>query len=311
MEKISVIGAGLMGHGIAQVFAVKGYDVAIHDPFPDALASVPERVRANLRSLGYDESCVEKISLHSTLKSAVEEADIVFEAAPENIALKQDLFEQMSTATPAGCILASNTSVIPIGQVAARAENPGRVLGTHWWNPPYLIPLVEVIQAPCTDLIHIEQCMGLLQRAGKTAVHVKRDVPGFVGNRLQHALWREAISIVEAGICDAETVDLVVKNSFGMRLPILGPLENADLVGLDLTLAIHNVILRHLEASPEPSPLLELYANQQRLGMKTGKGFMEWTPESAQQVRDRLTRYLSDAIHRGESFRDGAVKNKI
>jgi 3-hydroxybutyryl-CoA dehydrogenase len=125
-------------------------------------------------------------------------------------------------------------------------------------------------------------------------------VPGFVGNRLQHALWREAISIVESGICDAETIDLVVKNSFGMRLPKLGPLENADLVGLDLTLAIHNVILREIEASPEPSPLLTRYTSEQRLGMKTGRGFYEWTPESAQHVRERLMRYLRDAIQRGE-----------
>jgi 3-hydroxybutyryl-CoA dehydrogenase len=300
MEKIAVIGAGLMGHGIAQVFAVKGHEVAIHDPFPEVLARVPERVRANLRSLGLDASSVERISVHSTLRTAVEKADIVFEAAPENLALKQDIFAQMSQATRAGCILASNTSVIPIGEIAAKAEDPGRILGTHWWNPPYLIPLVEVIQAPHTELVHLESCINLLRRAGKAAVHIKRDVPGFVGNRLQHALWREAISIVAAGICDAETVDLVVKNSFGMRLPVLGPLENADLVGLDLTLAIHNVILRHLEASPEPSPLLARYAGEQRLGMKTGRGFYEWTPEAAQAVRDRLTRHLRNAIQKGE-----------
>jgi 3-hydroxybutyryl-CoA dehydrogenase len=300
MEKIGVIGAGLMGHGIAQVFAVKGHEVAIHDPFPEALARVPERVRANLHSLGLDASSVERISLHSTLRTAVETADIVFEAAPENLELKQDIFAQMSQATRAGCILASNTSVIPIGEIAAKAEDPGRILGTHWWNPPYLIPLVEVIQAPHTELVHLESCIDLLQRAGKAAVHVKRDVPGFVGNRLQHALWREAISIVAAGICDAETVDLVVKNSFGMRLPVLGPLENVDLVGLDLTLAIHNIILRHLEASPEPSPLLVRYTGEQRLGMKTGRGFYEWTPEAAQAVRDRLTRHLRNAIQKGE-----------
>jgi 3-hydroxybutyryl-CoA dehydrogenase len=300
MEKIAVIGAGLMGHGIAQVFAVMGHEVAIHDPFPEALARVPERVHANLHSLGLDESSVERISLHGTIKSAVETADIVFEAAPENLALKQDIFAKLSASTQAGCILASNTSVLPIGEIAAQAGDPGRILGTHWWNPPYLIPLVEVIQAPRTERVYIEKCIHLLKRAGKIAVHVKRDVPGFVGNRLQHALWREAISIVEGGICDAETVDLVVKNSFGMRLPVLGPLENADLVGLDLTLAIHKVILREIEASPEPSPLLTRYTREQRLGMKTGRGFYEWTPESAQHVRERLMRYLRDAIQRGE-----------
>jgi len=311
MGKVAVIGAGLMGHGIAQVFAVKGHEVLIHDPFPEALARVPERVRANLGGLGLDASAVERISLHKTLEIAVEGADIVFEAAPENLALKQDLFARLSKSTPRSCILASNTSVIPIGEIAAKAEDPGRILGTHWWNPPYLIPLVEVIQASRTESVYIERCMALLQRAGKVAVHVKRDVPGFVGNRLQHALWREAISIVAAGICDAETVDLVVKNSFGMRLPVLGPLENADLVGLDLTLAIHNVILRHLEASPEPSPLLARYMGEQRLGMKTGKGFYEWTQESAQNVRERLTRHLRDAVQKGEEFRGRAFESKI
>jgi 3-hydroxybutyryl-CoA dehydrogenase len=300
MEKIAVIGAGLMGHGIAQVFAVKGHEVAIHDPFPEVLARVPERVRANLHSLGLDESSVERISLHDTIEAAAEIADIVFEAAPENLALKQDIFAKLSASTQAGCILASNTSVIPIGEIAAKAEDPSRILGTHWWNPPYLIPLVEVIQAPRTESVYIEKCIALLQRAGKVAVHVKRDVPGFVGNRLQHALWREAISIVAAGICDAPTVDLVVRNSFGMRLPVLGPMENADLVGLDLTLAIHNVVLRHLEASPEPSPLLERYVGEHRLGMKTGKGFYEWTPESAQRVREGLTRYLRNVMQKGE-----------
>ena len=300
MEKIAVIGAGLMGHGIAQVFAVKGHEVAIHDPFPEVLARVSERVRANLRGLGIDEAMVTKIAQHNTLEAAVEKADIVFEAAPENLELKQDIFARLSTSTTPDCILASNTSVIPIGEIAAKAEDPGRILGTHWWNPPYLIPLVEVIQGPHTESIYIEKCMDLLQQAGKVAVHVKRDVPGFVGNRLQHALWREAISIVEAGICDAETVDLVVKNSFGMRLPVLGPLENADLVGLDLTLAIHDVILRHLEASPEPSPLLARYKGEQRLGMKTGKGFYEWTPETAQGVRDRLMRHLRGVTQKEE-----------
>lgn len=300
MEKIAVIGAGLMGHGIAQVFAVKGHEVAIHDPFPEVLARVPERVLTNLRGLGLDESAVERISLHKTPEGAVEKADIVFEAAPESLSLKQDIFAKISASTQPGCILASNTSVIPIGEIAAKAEDMGRILGTHWWNPPYLIPLVEVIQASRTESVYVEKCINLLKRVGKVAVHVKRDVPGFVGNRLQHALWREAISIVAAGICDAETVDLVVKNSFGMRLPVLGPLENADLVGLDLTLAIHSVILRHLEASPEPSPLLARYTSEQHLGMKTGRGFYEWTPQSAQHVRERLTQYLRDAIQRGE-----------
>jgi len=300
-ERVAVVGAGLMGHGIAQVFAVNGHAVAIYDPFPDVLARVPERVRANLRALGLPETAAEKISLHTTLEDAVKQADIVFEAAPESLALKQDLFAQLVAATPPDSILASNTSVIPIGNIAAKSDDPRRILGTHWWNPPFLIPLVEVIQAPRTDPEFIEKTIALLRRAGKVAVHAKRDVPGFIANRLQHALWREAISMVAAGVCDAETVDLAVKNSFGIRLPVLGPLENADLVGLDLTLAIHNVILRDLEASGEPSLLLQKYVAEQQLGMKTGKGFYEWTPESAQEVRDRLIRHLRAVLQKSEA----------
>jgi 3-hydroxybutyryl-CoA dehydrogenase len=124
----------------------------------------------------------------------------VFEAAFEDLPLKQDLFAQLASSTRPDCILASNTSVISIGEIAANVHDPGRVLGTHWWNPPYLIPLVEVVQAPATDVAYVESTMELLRAVGKLPVHVKRDVPGFVGNRLQHALWREAISIVSSGI---------------------------------------------------------------------------------------------------------------
>lgn len=295
MERIAVIGAGLMGHGIAQVFASAGYEVAVHDPFPDVLARVPERVRANLNAIGKPAAWADRISLHGKIQEAVAEANVVFEAAPEKLALKQDIFLELAERTHPDCILASNTSVIPISEIAAKVSNSQRVLGTHWWNPPYLIPLVEVVQTPRTDPKYVERCMELLRRVGKVPVHVRRDVPGFVGNRLQHALWREAISIVAAGVCDAETVDLVVKNSFGIRLPVLGPLENADLVGLDLTLDIHNVILRHLESSGEPSELLERYVKEQRLGMKTGQGFYDWTPESQRRVRDRLIQHLRTA----------------
>jgi anaerobic selenocysteine-containing dehydrogenase len=130
------------------------------------------------------------------------------------------------------------------------------VSGTHFWNPPYLIPLVEVIRGDESDPEAVERTFDLLQGVGKHPVRVQKDTPGFVGNRLQHALWREAISIVEHGVADAATVDECIRYGFGLRLPALGPLENADMVGTDLTLAIHDYILKHLECSPNPSPLL-------------------------------------------------------
>ena len=153
------------------------------------------------------------------------------------------MFAALERTARCDAVLASNTSVIPISKIMRGLKDKSRALGTHWWNPPYLVPLVEVIGTRWTSAGAIERTIALHAAAGKTPVHVKKDVPGFVGNRLQHALWREAISLVENGICDAETVDTVIKASFGRRLAVLGPLENADLVGTDLTLAIHKTVL--------------------------------------------------------------------
>jgi 3-hydroxybutyryl-CoA dehydrogenase len=173
----------------------------------------------------------------------------------------------------------------------------GRAVGTHWWNPPYLVPLVEVIGTEWTSDDAIDRTVELHISIGKTAVHVKKDVPGFVGNRLQHALWREAISLVENGICDAETVDTVIKASFGRRLGVLGPLENADLVGTDLTLAIHRTVLPHIDRTPGPSPYLEALVAAGKLGMKSGEGFRKWTPELQEKLRARVLQHLKN-VHR-------------
>jgi 3-hydroxybutyryl-CoA dehydrogenase len=152
--------------------------------------------------------------------------------------------------------------------------------------------LVEVVPGNKTSSEVVDYTYELLKTAGKHPVKVKRDVPGFVGNRLQHALWREAISIVEQGIADAATVDEVIKQGFGIRLPILGPLETADMVGLDLTLQIHDYILQHIERSPGPSPLLREKVKKGELGFKTGKGFQQWSPEEIDQSRKNLVDYL-------------------
>jgi 3-hydroxybutyryl-CoA dehydrogenase len=155
-----------------------------------------------------------------------------------------------------------------------------------------LIPLVEVVKAKETSTETMEKTMALMKDVGKKPVWVKKDVPGFLANRLQHALWREAISIVENGIADAAEVDEAVKNSFGLRLPVLGPMENADLAGLDLTFAIHDYVLKHIEDSHGPSPILKEKVDQGDLGIKTGKGFQEWPEERANGLRQGLVNYL-------------------
>lgn len=295
-ERIAVIGAGLMGHGIAQVLAAAGHPVAVHDPQPAVLASVPNRIRANLEGLGQDAGALERIVLHRELAAAVADAEWVFEAAPERLELKTALFAQLEAAAPRDAILATNTSVMPVGKIAADVDRPGRVVGTHWWNPPYLVPLVEVVQAERTDPDVAQRTLALLTAAGKQPVLVARDVPGFIGNRLQHALWREAISLVEHGVCDAATVDQVVKTSFGRRLGVMGPLETADYVGLDLTLDIHEQVLHDLDRTPGPSPLLRALVARGDLGMKTGKGLQEWTPEDPARMRARLLEVLKDTV---------------
>jgi 3-hydroxybutyryl-CoA dehydrogenase len=292
-ERVAVVGAGLMGHGIAQVFACAGHAVAITDERDDVLASVQHRVGANLKRLGLDAAPLRAIELRTGIEATVEDADVVIEAVSEDLELKRSLFEQMSRVVGEDTILATNTSVISIGEIASRARDPGRVVGTHWWNPPFLVPLVEVVQAEATRPATIEQTMELLARVGKSPIHVRRDIPGFVGNRLQHALWREALALADAGVCDPESIDRVVKESFGLRLPVLGPMENADLVGLDLTLAIHEYLLPHLDRTPGPSPLLRRLVDEGNLGMRTGRGLRSWTHQSAREVRENLLDHLA------------------
>ena len=209
--RIAVVGAGLMGHGIAQVFASAGHAVAITDAHAPTLATARERILANLHDLGEDASAAQNVHLVPNLADTVADADFVVEAAHEDVTTKQALFAAIEKAAPRGAIFASNTSVIPITAIMEVLTHRERALGTHWWNPPYLVPLVEVIGTPWTSPEAIAFTRDLHAAIGKTPVHVRRDVPGFVGNRLQHALWREAISLVENGICDAETVDTVIK----------------------------------------------------------------------------------------------------
>lgn len=293
--KIAVIGAGLMGHGIAQVFALAEHDVTIFDSVSAGLDSAKSRILANLKDLGDDERAVERVTPVGDLAQAVREADYVVEAVLEDLALKQKLFVEIERYVRPDTILASNTSVIPITEIMEGLRRRERALGTHWWNPPFLVPLVEVIETPWTTPEAVAFTMKLHADAGKTPAHVKKDVPGFIGNRLQHALWREAISLVENGICDAETVDSVIKAAFGRRLAVLGPLENADMVGTDLTLAIHRTVLPAIDSRPGPSPYLEKLVQDGKLGFKSGEGFRTWSSGQQAELRARVLKHLKNA----------------
>lgn len=292
MNDIAVIGGGLMGAGIAQVFACAGHAVTVFEPNIDVRDSIIARTTENLAMVGRDGSAVQLISVTGSMTEAVASARYVTEAVPEKLELKRAIFADLVRLAPHDCILASNTSVIPITRIAEGLNTADRIVGTHWWNPAPLIPLVEVVQAAHTSDATIATTMKLLQSIGKSPAHVKKDTPGFVANRLQHALWREAIAMVADGVCDAATLDACVKNSFGLRLAVLGPLENADMVGLDLTLDIHKTMIPELDCHAVPHAFLESRVAAGELGFKSGRGFRAWTASQMQTLRQTLADHL-------------------
>jgi 3-hydroxybutyryl-CoA dehydrogenase len=291
---IGVIGAGLMGHGIAYLLAAAGHGVRVYDPSAQWRESLAERLESARALLGGDPALLQRISAHEQMAPAMRDVAFVFEAAPEKLPLKQQLFAELESLTAPDTILASNSSAIPSTRIGEKLRRRDRVIGTHFWNPPHLVPLVEVIQNEKTSGETVTRTMALLREAGRNPVHVKKDIPGFVGNRLQHALKREAIALVAAGVCDADTIDEVVKSGFGARMAVLGPMEQTDLVGVDLTLDIQNVLLADLDRSTEPTQFIKDKVASGKLGMRSGEGFRKWTPQSADAVRERLRNFLAE-----------------
>ena len=298
VKNVTIIGSGLMGHGIALKFAQYNCNVIVYDPNDVSLNSLFERIEISLSQMEIKKEEIKKIisSINKTnnLEQALEKAEFVIEAAPEKLDLKQNIFKEIEKLAPQDCMFASNTSVIQITKIVDQMVNKNRALGTHWWNPPHLIPLVEVIKTEWTDEKTMRKTIQLLKDIGKTPVRVEKDVPGFIGNRLQHALWREAISLVENGICDAEAVDTVIKSSFGRRLAVLGPLENADLVGTDLTLDVHENVLHDLDRNQKPSKLLQRLVKEGKLGMKNGEGFKKWKEKDFDKIKHKISIHLKE-----------------
>jgi 3-hydroxybutyryl-CoA dehydrogenase len=283
--KIAVIGSGLMGTGLARLFRGVHWPVSAWDQDAHALARLCKEVPG--------------VAAAKDLQDAVRDADLVIEAVAERPAIKQSLFAQLAALTPSHTLLATNSSVISVAVVTAEVSDSDahRALGTHFWNPPDLIPLVEVIQGPRTSEASILRAIGLLEAAGREPVRVHADV--VPGNRLQHALWREAMALVDEGVCSPQDVDRIIKRSFGARLAVLGPLENADLVGLELTRQIHEVVLPHLSRATRPAAgLLERIAAG-HTGIADGGGFYpEWNEASIAALRARLAGHLRKAFSR-------------
>jgi 3-hydroxybutyryl-CoA dehydrogenase len=287
VRSVAIVGAGLMGRRIAGVMARAGLPVVLTDSHPTVLDSA----LIDARAMAPESHVVGE----ADLAAAVANADLIIEAIVEDLDAKRVLFARARAAAPEA-LLASNSSVIPISRIAEGLAGAHRTVGMHWWNPPDLIPIVEVIRGDHTSNESMDTAYEVLEFVGKIPVRVQRDVPGFVGNRLQHALWREAIDLVASGVCDAETVDLVVRNTIGLRLGAMGPIENADYVGLDLTLAIHDQVLPSINSDPHSSPLLRDKVAAGELGAKSGRGFLSWPAGSRDTAAARLAAHISQQV---------------
>ena len=300
-ERISVVGAGLMGHGIALQFALGGHEVALNDVSEELLQTAMQNIASVLDTLqdvglvdgAQAASVPERIRPVVSLELAVKDADLVIEAVFEDLDLKRGVFARLDRLSPESAILSSNTSSFMSSQLATATGRPGQVVVANWWNPPYLLPLVEIVRGPQTSDHTIETVSRVLTRLGKRPVVLQKESLGFIGNRMQFALLREAISIVEHGIASAEDVDMVVKSSFGRRLAVAGPFEVFDMAGWDTIGAIVSQLFPEIERSVETPSLIEDMVQRGDLGVKTGKGFYEWTEQATTALRQRIAQALA------------------
>ncbi|HYK83094.1 MAG TPA: 3-hydroxyacyl-CoA dehydrogenase family protein [Gemmatimonadales bacterium] len=282
-EQVAVVGAGTMGHGIAYVAALAGFAVTLTDTRAEALAGALERIAALLargvergRLSAADRTAVERrLRPEPTLAAAVDAATVVIEAVAEDLGVKQQVFAALDRAAPGAALLATNTSALSVTTIATAVRDPARVVGLHFFNPVYAMPLVEVVRQPRTAPVTLERALAFARALGKEPI-VVQDSPGFASSRLGVTLGLEAIRMLEQGVASAEDIDKAME--LGYHHP-MGPLKLTDVIGLDVRLAIADYLYRTLEARQfEPPQLLRDKVARGELGKKTGKGFYTWSP---------------------------------
>jgi 3-hydroxybutyryl-CoA dehydrogenase len=306
-RKAAAIGAGTMGLGVAECFAAAGIEVSLTDATPELSREAREQLAARAR--GHAEAGLipaeaadraGAVEAADDVSAAVHDTDLVFEAVPEDLGLKHEILAACSDAAPEGSVIVSNTSSLPIDELAKAVDRPERFLGTHWFNPPEWTPGVEVIPAAATDPDVVERVMGFLRAIGKRPA-VVGDGPGFVANRIQNALFLEALRCVEEGLASPQEVDEVVRSCFGFRLPFFGPFQIADMAGLDVYVSVLETLEEGLgERFEVPGALREL-VQQGRTGTKSGAGFLDYSDEERDRLlleRDRRYAALNELLER-------------
>lgn len=297
IRNIAVVGAGLMGHSIAQEFAVSGYRVSLNDVSEERLTDARERIRQNLEMLGRSDDwdgVASRITFTGDLRTAVEDADLVVEAIVENLEAKRALFAELESICRTDTILASNTSTYLPSQIAEVTKNPERVVVMHYFNPPHVVPLVEVVGGRDTSPETVETVRDLVVSQGKKPVMLEKEALGFIANRLQAALLRECFSLVENGVARPEDIDTVVRSGLGRRLGVAGPFEVFDAAGADVWHAICEQLMPDIESSTEIPPAIARMVERGDYGLKTGRGVYEWTLESSAELRSRIAHAVEE-----------------
>lgn len=290
---VVIIGGGIMGGDIAIIFAAGGWNVNVMSPSQKTRDALPGRIDAGLKKLGASAAHAGNVRTCAKLDDiSWKDIDLVIEAATEDLVLKQKLFAQLETLARPDIPLTSNTSNFPIGEIGKSLKTRNRVAGTHFFMPAHLVPLVEVVSGDATDPKIAEGLCALMKDLGKAPIWVKKDVPGFVGNRIQHAMMREALYLIADGVVSPEGVDTAVRFGFGFRFIACGPIMQKEMSGWDTNYLVGTALYPHLHSEPAYPSMIKDMVDKGRLGMKTKHGFWEWTDQSAAKEKARIEKAL-------------------
>jgi len=292
-SRAAVIGGGIMGGDIAIIFAAAGWNVHVMSPSQKTRGALAGRVQAGLAKLGALEANAANVRVHDRIEALPwSDIDLVVEAATEDLALKQRIFQDLERLARPEIPLTTNTSNFPIGEIGKALATRRRVAGLHFFMPAHLVPLVEIVSADATDPDIARQLVELMRRLGKAPIWVKKDIPGFVGNRIQHAMLREALYLIDHGVVAPEDVDTAVRYGFGFRFIACGPILQKEMSGWDTNYVVAEALYPHLYNETVPASVVKNLIDKRHLGMKTRHGFWEWTDESMAKEKARIERAL-------------------